>query len=435
MDTSDDHEAGVPAPSRDVGEQRSVTGPQSPPLHIPWHISSHRPLVSHLVSEQPSERAAERAAAGAASDELPPLDAVVVPAGRSADNLVHAARVARLAGCHLLVLCSGKTDPLQASHVVRSVLPPSAFTVVDLPVGWSVPRLVLRADLLAAAVDRHVDTGAKRNVGLLVSRQVGWQRVLFLDDDVRDFDARHLGLIQVGLAEGHQKSEAVGWAFDDYPDNSMVCHAYRQAGGDQSTFISGGALAVKVSPWTPHFPDIYNEDWMFMLRLMLRRPSALAMAGTLTQVEFDPFAVLENATKQEFGDVLGEGLFGLLHSGRSISSASSAKYWIGTLRLRLMMVRRIQSALRERNDAGDARTCEALDVSFASSRAMSEWPLQLADWVAAWKEDCVSWSDRMASLTPGLSIQRALENLDLLPFRAGCPHGPRPDGIRGSAGR
>jgi hypothetical protein len=397
-------------PHSDPVAASAATVPSLPPLRLSWHIASHRVLVPDL-DDVAVAHGVQRS-----------LGAVVVPAGRAADNLGPAARVARIAGCHLLILCSGKADPWTASQVAGRALPTDSFTVVELPPGWSIPRLELRADRLPGVVGRRVDTSAKRNVGLLVARQLGWENILFLDDDVRGFSPRHVLQVRRGLAEGHESSEAVGWAFDQYPDNSMVCHAYRRAGGVQDTFIGGGALAVKVSPWTPHFPDVYNEDWLFMLRLMLRRRSALALAGTLRQVSYDPFAVPLDAAKQEFGDVLGEGLFRLLHSGRSISAATSAKYWIGMLRLRLRMVEKIKEVLLTRGDPGDARACAALDSAFASSKSLSEWPLQLAEWVFAWSGDCLSWSRRMASLPQGLGMDHALRNLDLVSFDAG--HGP-----------
>ena len=386
-------------------QRPGASGLPLPVLQLPWHISSHRCLVPELAGFDGPDGVRR------------PLDAVVVPAGREAANLGHAARVAGLAGCHLLILCSGKADPWQASQVAGRSLAPARFTVVDIPSGSAIPRLALHADRLPGAVGRRVDTSVKRNIGLLVARQLGWERILFLDDDVRGFSPRHLAQIWDGLADGHDTSEAVGWAFDDFPDNSMVCHAYRRAGGRQSTFIGGGALAVKISPWTPHFPDMYNEDWLFMLRLMLRRRSALALAGTLRQVPYDPFAVPDDAGKQEFGDVLGEGLFRLLHSGRSISAATSAKYWIGMLRLRLMMVEKIREVLQARDAPGDAHARAALDAAFASSKSISEWPMQLAEWVFDWRGDCANWSRRMTSLPQGLDMEGALRNLNLESFQ------------------
>ena len=46
----------------------------------------------------------------------------------------------------------------------------------------------------------------------------------------------------------------------------MVCHAIRDTGGKQGTFVGGGALAVAVDRVDSFFPDIYNEDWFYLLR-------------------------------------------------------------------------------------------------------------------------------------------------------------------------
>ncbi|MBE1469836.1 hypothetical protein [Kibdelosporangium phytohabitans] len=53
-----------------------------------------------------------------------------------------------------------------------------------------------------------------------------------------------------------------------------MVHAFRDAGGQQDTFI-GGALAVGRKSFTSFFPNIYNEDWFFLLDDTGLRPSAV----------------------------------------------------------------------------------------------------------------------------------------------------------------
>ena len=73
------------------------------------------------------------------------------------------------------------------------------------------------------------------------------------------------------------------------------------------------------------FPDLYNEDWLFFYRDAAAE--RLATPGSLAeQVPYDPFADPQRAAGQEFGDVIAEGLYALLHSGLG-SEAASEEYW------------------------------------------------------------------------------------------------------------
>jgi hypothetical protein len=84
------------------------------------------------------------------------------------------------------------------------------------------------------------DTSAKRNLGLVLSHMIGWGRIVFLDDDILVGDPGHLRQA-AGLLDTHN---AVGLSVVGYPDNSVVCHAYRAVGGFQQSFIGGGALGA-----------------------------------------------------------------------------------------------------------------------------------------------------------------------------------------------
>jgi hypothetical protein len=247
---------------------------------------------------------------------------------------------------------------------------------------------------------------------------MGWERILFLDDDVRGFDSIHLDGIGKALTGHPGDPEAMGWAADEFPDNSTVCHAYRRAGGHQDTFIGGGALAVKISRRTPHFPRVYNEDWMFMLPMILRRRSSLAFAGTVRQEDYDPFAVPEQAAQQEFGDVLAEGVFRLLHCRHPVSRAASESYWRDQLAMRLDLIRRIRARLRTLPQDQETISADvALDQAVDMNRRIGDRPLQLAEWFVAWQEDCVTWRRRTEAAPPCDHVDEAFAALGLQPTR------------------
>jgi len=341
------------------------------------------------------------------------LDVIAVPAARDAGNLRHAAEVAAEAGSVLLVLCSKDADPGEAYDVVTGGSAPPAVVVLGVPHGYSLPGLQLEADRSSLVARRTSDTHLKRNLAIAVAHRMGWSRLLFLDDDVRGFGNKELDLVRAVLADRPAGPKAVGWAFDDFPDNSIVCHAHRLAGGPQKTFIGGGALAIRVSDDTPHFPRMYNEDWLFMLPLMLRGRRELVLAGTMQQMEYDPFASPEDADRQEAGDVLAEALFSLLHDDTPWEEAWSQQYWRDVLTSRRRFIQRIKAALSRRSDAGAARACAALDRALLMGHTSTSWPGALAKWVQSWERDTEVWSRWLAGLTPAVSIEQAVDEFGL----------------------
>ena len=66
----------------------------------------------------------------------------------------------------------------------------------------------------------------KRNLGLLLARLHGWNKIAFIDDDIKIGQPEHFARL-AGQLEFYQ---AAGMVVDEYPDNSVVCHARRLAG-------------------------------------------------------------------------------------------------------------------------------------------------------------------------------------------------------------
>jgi hypothetical protein len=78
----------------------------------------------------------------------------------------------------------------------------------------------------------------KRNTGLLLARMLGWERIFFMDDDIRAVSADTvLSTVSLLGAVGHSYRTA-GLSVERYPDNSVVCHARRQVGEHQGVFVS-----------------------------------------------------------------------------------------------------------------------------------------------------------------------------------------------------
>ena len=216
-------------------------------------------IRQHDTHRQLADRRASTSRADA-----PRLDAIIVPGTRPAAYLDHAVTLARAAGCWLVILCS---QQLRGTDV-KEFLAARSFRraiVVDLPSGYShdlltFPGLLSLKDDLPRECGWYVtDLSMKRNIGLVLARMLEWQRVFFLDDDIRDITYPDLRSTVSMLGSF---SAASMWV-TDFPDNSIVCHANRMTGASQDVFVSGAALAVDWFGDIGFFPDIYNEDWLF----------------------------------------------------------------------------------------------------------------------------------------------------------------------------
>jgi hypothetical protein len=312
-------------------------------------------------TQTPNHHGSHRRLLWAAEDSTPRarVDAIVVPTVRPLHYLEDAARAARLLDCPLVTLHSpGGTSASEAdAHFGGSV----DLIAIDVPepAQLRLPALETSRLLAGTIFERRTDVSTKRNLALLLSHMLRWKRVVFLDDDIRVPDPADLARA-VGLLDTHT---AVGLRIGGFPDNSMVCHAFREAGGWQDTFIGGGALAVDVKRNRTFFPNIYNEDWFFVLDAG-KRLQPVATVGQVLQAPYDPYRP-ERGRAEELGDVLAEGTFWLLDQDRSASDGDLA-YWREFLTKRKRFIGRVISMVECAADiepAERARRVEALNAA------------------------------------------------------------------------
>lgn len=342
----------------------------------------------------------------AVEGSLATVDALIVPTNRIPAYLSAAMLLARDLDSHLLVLCSGHASAHRTFELAATYGTKVAAIDVDL----------VRADLLPSfktttmpawtTFGRKTDTSLKRNLGLLVARSVGWDRVVFLDDDIRVPDPDDLARA-VGLVDSYA---GVGLHIGGFPDNSVVCHAYREVGGFQKTFVGGGALAIGERSMASFFPNVYNEDWFFLLDDDGLLPTA--MTGKAVQKPYDPFADESRARLEEFGDCLAEGVFALLDNGQSIADADAA-YWRDFLESRRELINDILSKveLAHRSDADTQRMIASLKA--ARGRCQIIMPELCVDYLEALRDDRKAWRAFVEKRPPRWtdSPQAALDEL------------------------
>jgi hypothetical protein len=338
------------------------------------------------------------------------LDAIVVPASRPAAHLDHAVTLARAAGCWLLIVCSGRLDSTEAVKFLAARSYHKAVAI-DLPRDYShklicFPELAAVSSELPKACGLYTtDLSMKRNVGLLLARMLGWRRIFFLDDDIRDIAYPDLQRTVDMLGS----FSAAGLWVTDFPDNSIVCHASRYTGGSQDVFVSGAALAVDCESDIGFFPDIYNEDWLFMFDYASTGKLANSSLEA-TQLCYYPFAKAGRAAWQEFGDVIAEGLYTLLHLGLEVAHATRA-YWGDFLEARRIFLETILTRLP--NAYPEMRDEIQMSVQQAEKCLQTIKPDLCERYVQAWRHDLADWKQQMATIAVIPSIEAALQEIEL----------------------
>jgi hypothetical protein len=351
------------------------------------------------------------------------LDAIIVPNGRTAPYLRQAITAAKENGCFLLVLCSMLGDASSAAlEAKRAGVRVAAINIDEVPAGL-VPAFATDRLLLDYRLHRKVDTSLKRNLGLLIAALAGWKRILFLDDDIVLPEPADVSAA-AGLLGEHA---VVGLANSGMPDNSVVCHALRDVGAAQETFIGGGALVVGEAAFGSFFPNIYNEDWFFLLDGLRLRPSAVT--GTAIQHSYDPYRDARRARGEELGDTLAEGVYGLLDNGGGLVDADK-KYWREFLpdRRRIIQttIERVKTA--EIAEAQKARMIASLKAAIGRSHLIT--PELCVQYLRAWQTDCVRWRKHIARHPRGIGIEGALATLGIDTLAQ-----PGPGGRISSAGK
>ncbi|MBP2706269.1 hypothetical protein JOL79_20880 [Microbispora sp. RL4-1S] len=347
------------------------------------HHGSHRHLVDLLDAFEPATPGR--------------VDAIVVPTIRHPRWLGHAVRLATALRCPLVSLHSRRWS---SAEQAAALMPPDVdFIAID--VGPAVQTLNMpefRTDRLLHDTPFHrpTDLGVKRNIGLLLARRMAWERVVFLDDDIEvgghEEVARAAGLLDT--------YDAVGMHIGGYPDNSVVCHAHRAAGGWQESFVGGGALAVQTSRNRSFFPNVYNEDWFYLLGDKRLRP--LAVTGMVRQRPYDPFDRPVRARDQEFGDVLAEGVYWLLdqESDRNWREAADLAHWAFFLDRRRNFIEDVLGRVRRLPRRGTPSPA-AMEASLlaALGRLRTIRPDLCVAYMRAWAADREGWARHVERTT------------------------------------
>ncbi len=346
------------------------------------------------------------------------LDAIIVPASRPASSLMPVMELAASMNVPLVLLCSKQA---RIERIMERVSRTRAkCLIVNVPTGWCHPEFSFQTShpaFRAVQAGRSSDLSLKRNLGMILARLHGWNKVVFIDDDI--IKAGSLGRL-AGQLDDHQ---VAGMIVRQHPDNSVVCHARRLAGFDQDVFVTGAVLGVHCNSLPlSFFPDIYNEDWFFFAQEAAQR--RLSEVGQAVQTDYDPFASPDRASREEFGDLLAEGLFAMFASWTSetplvdLLRRATRSYWSQFIDVRGNVIDKTGHALDElaQVDPGDRRIHAALDSLAAAQRLLTKsiTPDLCTDFLEAWQEDLRRWQRFSTGVNNVRSTREAMDFLGLM---------------------
>lgn len=330
-----------------------------------------------------------------------------MPTIRSPGYLRHAAKLAGALGCTLVTLHSKQwTSAEKAVQRLASARDLIAIDVTNqgalrFPC-WQTGSYLQSRIFPKLHKYPRTDLSAKRNLGLMLAHLLGWSRIMFLDDDITELNPDDVRQAS-GLLGTHS---AVGLHVCGFHDHSVVCHAYRDAGGRQQAFIGGGALVVALERCRSFFPEIYNDDWFFLLDGD-KRLQSVAVTGRVVQYPYDPFRA-DRARAEEFGDVLAEGIYWLLDQDLSIAHADHA-HWDTYLELRRHFIERVRTMVLQDSELDSVEKTRRVDALGGSLGRLRLITAELCvSYLRAWQADQKAWRHHIEALPSGLDRVTAL---------------------------
>ena len=347
------------------------------------------------------------------------LDAVIVPASRPSEHLKPLIKLTTILSVPLVILCSKEARADQVAELVARTQCARSL-IVQMPDTWRHPALPIStsdAEFQKASAHRGSGLSGKRNLGLLLARLRGWNKIAFVDDDIKVSRPDHIARL-AGQLDEHQ---VVGMVVREYPDNSVVCHARRLARFSQDVFVTGAVLGIHCNSLPlSFFPDIYNEDWFFFAEKAATR--RLPSAGEARQTAYDPFESPDRARREEFGDLLAEGLYALIGEGHPDQSlgeqleAATASYWERFIDARFKVLAETMGVLDTflDRDPADHRTFAALaSLRAAECQLETIAPEVCESFLHAWRADLADWQRSCSSLNLVGSTQEIMDFLGL----------------------
>ena len=263
-------------------------------------------------------------------------------------------------------------------------------------------------ELSAASPGWNRDLSIKRNMGLVLARLLGWTRLMFLDDDIYGVTGDDVAALAAAL-DDHSVSALIP---EDFPDNSVVCHAHRLGGGKQDVFASASGIGVRCDrDELAFFPNVYNEDWFFFAEEAAGHK--IARVGESHQRKYNPYDNPHRAAIEEFGDLLAEGLYARLDHKQDLWELDT-RYWRDFIKRRMEFHQRVAEALGRVEEPHRIEAARASDSIRAAQDQLARLTPGLCQrFVRLWQDDRDKWRSYLAGLPQVESFLDAFQYLDI----------------------
>lgn len=346
------------------------------------------------------------------------FDAILVPTYRSvyppaqerlAPSLEPCVDLAQRTQTPLIVVCSRAARP---DDVISMATEANAEAfALDLPLGNPLGITFATStdeELIAASPGWTRDLSMKRNLGLILARLLGWTRIMFLDDDIVGVNEYDVAALAAAL-DDHNVSALIP---EEFPDNSVACHAHRLGGGRQDVFASASGIGVRCDREDlPFFPNIYNEDWFFFSKDAASLE--IAKVGVSHQIAYDPYENPRRAAQEEFGDLLAEGLYARLDIHEDIAGID-INYWDTFIESRKAFHEKVAASLATCDDQEKAVRA-GNSIRAAQEQLELITPSLCQRFVDSWQADLAEWRRYLSKLPRTDSITGAFAFLDFDP--------------------
>lgn len=183
--------------------------------------------------------------------------------------------------------------------------------------------------------------GLARNYATLLAKYEGYRYLLMIDDDIVTRSwliPRTFGLLRRFCFVG---AKTIGMA-----DDSVVGHLFRKVGVKQYDYITAQYLGIDLGCVHYYFPNVYNEDLLFLAFEGMR--TKFARCGSVSQEYSSPFTDLTNRLPyQEFGETLLLGV-SVCTVRRRMGSLLKSSFWEGVIASRTRQLDSLMSLAKSR---------------------------------------------------------------------------------------
>lgn len=376
------------------------------------------------------------------------MNAIFIPAARgvTSEYVGRIASVARETNTKLFTLvsheaCSGKMADLLDDASVPE------WWVVGVPnEGHELPFMKFKSPDAIPDNARKTppsNLSQKRNIGSLIGRSMGWERILFSDDDLvyEPADLRAVSLMLpghkiAGMKCGPRRRGSDGQLLG-FPDKDVVHHAedaiilihssYSVHGTlPDAGHISGNSIATNPKVSGLVFPpEIYNEDLIAFHDMYFEHSAALAERSYYFQAPYDPFADPKRAETEAFGEIVYEALYLSLLKGHA-ADMTDLRHWNETIVQRKVKIETLlrglaapqdrryfgyMTQLPERDPVQESRMRESLLAGLSVTQTFKG--IMGVDYFRLWSEDKTTWRNCVAEMPDRQSIPDVLGWLGL----------------------